>query len=267
MNVQFVCEVGYNHGGDVNRAIEIIDAFNFCDVFKFQKMSPIHFLSRSKYEMKCADSINYFGETYGEHRELLELSMADHEIVKDYVQSLGKKWACSACDMPSAKNVLSLKPYYVKIPSCRCNNFSLIDYCLNNFKGFVHVSTGMTTKKERNAVLTKSNRIIPYSCTSDYSGIGNIYIERMSGFSCHVPDIFYAKAAIMNGSQYIEYHCTTDRDLPGTDNKISLIPDEYFELIEWYNDNIDKIDRIKFKKPGGLPVGEECARKKLWATA
>lgn len=266
MNVQFVCEVGYNHGGDVNKAIEIIDAFHFCDVFKFQKMSPRDFLTKSKYESKCPTNENYFAEIYGRHREAVELSMSDHEMIRDYVHSMGKQWSCSACDLPSAADVLALDPYYIKIPSCRCNNFALVDYCLKNFDGFVHVSTGMTTRKERNAVLVKSNNIIPYSCTSDYSGIGEVYVERLHGFSCHVPDIFFGQAAILNGAKFIEYHCTIDRQWPGTDNKISLLSSEYEDLVEWYNDNLEKIGRIKFRKPDHVPRGEVAARKKLWST-
>lgn len=267
MNVQFVAEVGYNHAGDINKAIEIIDAFYpFVDVFKFQKMEPKTFLAKAQYNIKCPKNENYFADIYGKHREAVELSVEDHETIRDYVRSLGKEWSCSACDLPSAKQIIPLDPYYVKIPSCRCNNFSLVDYCLNNFPGMVHISTGMTTKKERQAVLSRSNNLIPYSCTSDYTGKGEIFIERLSGFSCHIPDTFYAKAAITNGVKFVEYHCTISRDWPGSDNKISLIPDEYYELISWYEENKERLDRIKFKKPDMLPNGEIVARKKLWST-
>jgi sialic acid synthase len=266
MCVEFVCEVGYNHTGDIDKAIEIIDAFQFCDVFKFQKMHPKTFLTKSQYATKCPQTENYFADVYGHHREHVELSIEDHIAVRDYVLSIGKKWSCSACDLPSAKEIIPLNPYYVKIPSCRCNNFTLVDYCLENFKGLVHVSTGMTTRKERQAVLVKSNRIVPYSCTSDYSGQGDVYIERLRGFSCHVPDVFFAQAAILNGAQFIEYHCTIDRNWPGTDNKISLLSEEYKKLVKWYEKNQERFDKIKFKKPDYLPHGEAAARKKLWST-
>ena len=264
--VQFICEVGYNHSGNVDKAIKIIDAFSFCDVFKFQKMDPETFLTKAQYAMKCSQNENYFAETYGKHREAIELSIDDHIMIRDYILSMEKKWSCSACDIPSAKLIISLNPYYVKIPSCRCNNFSLVDYCLKNFDGMVHISTGMTTLKERRAVIVKSNNLIPYSCTSDYSGQGDVYVERLRGFSCHVPDIFYAQAAILNGARFVEYHCTLDRDWPGNDNKISMLPDEYKKLIKWYSNNFDRLDRIKFKKPETIPAGEIAARKKLWST-
>jgi N-acetylneuraminate synthase len=267
MDVTFVAELCYNHGGSIDKAIAIIDAFKFCDVFKFQKMHPKTFLSKENYNKKCPKNENYFAEIYGKHREFVELSIEDHIMIRDYVQAMGKKWACSTCDIPSAAEIIPLNPYYVKIPSCRCNNFTLVDYCLKNFKGMVHVSTGMTTRKERQSLLVKSNNIVPYSCTSDYSGDGDIYIERMRGFSCHVPDVFYAQAAILNGARFVEYHCTLDRSWPGSDNKISLLPGEYSKLVKWHDNNSDKLVKIKYKKPDQIPHGELAARKKLWSTA
>jgi N-acetylneuraminate synthase len=266
MGVKFVCEVGYNHTGDIDKACEIIDAFNFCDVFKFQKMHPKTFLTKERYNSKSSNNGNYFDPIYGKHREHLELPISDHTMLRDYIRSMGKEWACSVHDIPSAKDIIPLDPYYLKIASGRCNHFGLIDYCLKNYKGVLHVSTGMTSRAERQAVRSKSNNILIYSCTSDYSGTGNIYIEGNPGFSCHAPDIFYAKAAILNGAKFIEYHCTISRDWPGTDNKISLLPYEYQELVEWYQNNRERIDRIRHKKPIDVPACEMPARKKTWST-
>jgi len=266
--IKLICEVCYNHGGDVDRAIEIIDAFSeTCDVFKFQKMHPKTFLKKRYYE-KNKNNVDYHGETYGEHREKIELSIEDHEIIKDYVESIGKDYACTAHDLPSARDIILLEPSYIKIASCNCNNWKLIDYCLNNFPGFLHVSTGMTSRKERQAVRTYSNQIIPYSCTSCYTGEGEVFIERMPGFSCHAPDIIYAIAAIMNGSKYIEYHCTDSKDIQkvGSDPKISLLPEQYQELKDWIEDNISDIRKLKFEKPVSIPDIEKTARGKMWST-
>jgi N-acetylneuraminate synthase len=267
--IKLVCEVCYNHGGNVDRAIEIIDAFSdSCDIFKFQKMHPKTFLKKRYFE-KNKNTVDYRGKTYGEHRDSLELSVEEHEYVRDYCQSIGKEYACTAHDLPSAKAIIPLMPSYIKIASCNCNNWKLIDYCLQHFPGFLHISTGMTTRKERQAVRTYSNQIIPYSCTSCYSGECDVYIERLPGFSCHIPDIIYAMAAIMNGAQYIEYHCTVDRDIKGvgSDPKISLLPEDYMELAAWIENNRKNIRRMKFEKPVGVPEYEKTARGKVWSTA
>ena len=263
--IKLICEVGWNHNGNIDNAINIIDSFwNSCDIFKFQKMNPKEFLKKRYYE-KNKNNVDYFGETYGEHREHCELTVEEHKLIQDYIESKGKKYSCSVHDLTSAKEIIPLNPYYIKIASCNCNNWKLIDYCLNNFSGMVHVSTGMTSKKERQAILSYSNNIIPYSCTSCYNGNSDVYIERMPGFSCHVPDITFAQAAILNGAKYIEYHCTIDRKLPGgSDQKISLLPKEYSELKKWINKNADKIKKMKFQKPNFVPESEKIARSKSW---
>jgi N-acetylneuraminate synthase len=174
--MKFVCEVGYNHQGNINRAIDIIDAFQFCDVFKFQKMNPKAFLDKKRYKSPSPKTEDYFAATYGAHREALELTVEEHSEIKEYVESSGKLWSCSVCDLPSAADIIPLNPYYLKIPSCRCNNFGLIRYCMENYKGPIHVSTGMTSKVERQAVSNLSNNIVLYSCTSNYCGDGEVYM-------------------------------------------------------------------------------------------
>ena len=267
--INLICEVCYNHGGDIKQAKKIVNAFlDSCDIFKFQKMHPKTFLKKRYYE-KNKNHIDYFGKTYGEHRDHLELTIEEHKELKRYIESKGKKYSCSVHDIHSAKEIIPLDPEYIKIASCNCNNFKLIDYCLKNFKGLIHISTGMTTKKERQKLLCYSNNIVPYSCTSDYTGKGDIYIERMRGFSCHVPNILYAIAAITNGAKYIEYHCTIDRKIKGVgqDPQISLMPDDYMDLREWIDGNSEGLGKMKFKKPPGVPEMERAARNKLWSTA
>lgn len=265
--IKLICEVGYNHIGNIDKAVDIVDAFwDSCDVFKFQKMHPKTFLKK-RYNEKSPNKKNYLSENYGEHRDKLELSVDDHKEIQYYIESQGKAYACSVHDLQSAKKIIPLNPEYIKIASCNCNNWKLIDYCLDNFDGFLHVSTGMTTKKERRAVITHSNNIIPYSCTSCYTGGNEIYIERMAGFSCHSTDITFAKAAIMNGAKYIEFHCTLDRDVPaGNDPRISLLPKDYADLKKWIKKNKKEINRMRFKKPFTVPVSEMQARKRVWYT-
>ena len=47
---------------------------------------------------------------------------------------------------------------------------------MENYKGPIHVSTGMTSKVERQAVSNLSNNIVLYSCTSNYCGDGEVYM-------------------------------------------------------------------------------------------
>lgn len=264
--VKLIAEIGINHNGSVENALEMTRAFSFVDIIKMQKFDPKS-MTKEKYNSEHPNPANAFGETYGKHKEYLELDMKDYRRVKNLAESQGQKFAASFFDIESAKKVMSIKPEYIKIPSPRANNFKLISYCLRTWDGPIHISTGMTTLSERNKIERLSKNFIIYSCTSNYSEGGEIYIEqKYPGFSCHSPNILFAQAAIMNGARWIEFHVTLDRRSKGTDHCISLLPKEYLQLKKWIDKNRKSIDRIHHKKPDHLPDIEKAARKKLWST-
>lgn len=267
--VKLIAEIGINHNGKVENVFKMIDAFSeSVDVIKMQKINPKLVLSEKKYNNPHPVLKNSFGKTYGAHKEFLELTIDDYIKVRDYTESKGMIFSSSVWDTETAKDIIALCPDYLKLPSAHCNNMKLINYCLDNFKGKIHISTGMTNKTERQKIENLSNNIILYSCMSNYENDDSpIYIERhYPGFSCHVPNIFYAKAAILNGCKFVEYHVTLDQKQKGTDHKISLLPEQFKELREWYNKNFNEIENIHFKKPVDLISCEETARSKLWVT-
>lgn len=267
MEIKLVAEIGINHNGEIDNVYKMIDAFDFVDVIKMQKTTPKLMLSDKKYNSPHPNPKNAFGDTYGKHKEYLELDIKEYKKIKEYVENKELKFSSSVWDIQSAEEIISLNPFYVKIPSCRSNNMELIHYCLNNFKGFVHISTGMTTQKERQKILNISNNIIFYSCTASYENNNSpIFVEKYSGFSCHAPYIIFGKAAILNGAKWIEYHVTLDKEQKGTDHGISLLPDRYKKLKEWLKLNENKLNRIRWKKPYDLPICEIEARKRLWST-
>lgn len=265
--VKLVAEIGINHNGNLDKAKKIIDAFDFVDVIKMQKMSPVHFLGNN-YDAPHLDPDNAFGSTYGAHREHLELSIEKFEKIKKHVIERGMEFASSVCDIESARQIIDLNPLYVKIPSCRNNNRRLLDFVLENWKHEIHISDGMTDLTERNFINNyANNRFTVYSCTADYTATGPVYMERRAGLSCHSPDILFGQAAILNGAKWVEYHVTTDQEQKGTDHRISLLPAAYKELRKWLEDNAEALERIKFKKPNTVPDCEIPARSKFWSTA
>lgn len=266
MSVNFVAEIGMNHEGSLKKAKELVDAFDFVDVIKIQTMTPKAFLSPEKYNGPHPDPARSFGETYGEHKEAVELAHEEYRELAAYIKSKGLRFALSVFDIPAARRALALDPEYVKIPSCLANNWPLIDFCLQEFR-LVHVSTGMTTAQERNDLVQRSNNIIPYSCTSNYADEGPVYFTKGRGFSCHSPHILFGQMAAMMRYTWVEYHVTMDRDGKHTDHRVSLLPGEYRDLVEWYNENRQLIDRIQMSRPRELPEHEKAIRQKLWSKA
>ncbi len=271
--VKLIGEIGINHNGNLSMVYDLINRFSFLDVIKMQKLEPKVSIPPERYNAPHPVPKNSFGDTYGQHKEFLEFNIEQYLQIKGYIESKGMTYASSVFDEKAAADVISTNPKYIKIPSARCNDFKLIKFIADNYKGPIHISTGMTTKLERQAIEDffknndLENELVLYECTSDYYDDGDVYLSRYEAFSCHVPDIFYAKAAILNGAKYIEYHITLDRAQKGTDHNISLLPEEFLALKHWVERNKFRLDRIKIGKPDNLPANELEFRNKLWKSS
>ena len=114
----------------------------------------------------------------------------------------------------------------------------------DKYNAEVHVSFGMTTKKEEDNIVEffekkgQSKRLILYACTSGYpvpfEDVCMLEINRLKekfhnrvkaiGFSGHHLGIAVDIAAYTLGASWIERHFTLDRTWKGTDHAASLEP-------------------------------------------
>lgn len=243
-----IAEVGCNHMGDFNIAKEFIEvAATFCkvDVVKFQKRNPKECLTEEQYNAPHPEPWNSFGKTYGEHREFLEFSIDQHRQLKEMCEKFGLIYSSSVWDLTSAKEITSLKPKMIKIPSACNNHYRMIDWICENFDGEIHVSLGMTTRKEEEELIRfledrgRLKDTIIYACTSGYpvpfEDLCLLEIKRLKdsygkmvkgiGFSGHHNGIAMDIAAYTLGASVIERHFTLNRTWKGTDHAASLEPD------------------------------------------
>jgi sialic acid synthase len=277
-----IAEIGCNHMGDMEIAKEMIrTAAQFCNVnyVKFQKRNPRELLSENEYYAPHPNPENSYGKTYGEHREYLEFTLKQHRDLYEYCRELSVRYACSVWDITSAKEIVSLEPDFIKIPSA-CNlNFEILGYVADNFQGEIHISFGMTTVREEKEIiefLRQKKRIqdtIIYSCVSGYpvrfDDLSLLDIKRIIeaygdevkgvGFSGHHLGIAADIAALAIGAKYFERHFTLDRTWKGTDHSASLEPDGLRKLTRDLN-NVSIA--LKYKEKEILEV-ELPQRKKL----
>ncbi len=253
-----IAEIGCNHKGDIKIARELIKmAKIFCnaDIVKFQKRNNKELLTEEQYNAPHPNPANSYGETYGEHREYLEFSAAQHKELKDYCDELCITYSSSVWDLTSAKEIASLAPEMIKIPSACNNNFEMLGWLCENYSGEIHVSTGMTTKKEIEEIVNffvdkkRNQDLILYNCTSGYpvpfedvclldiSYLKDKYgsVVKKIGFSGHHLGIAIDVAAYTLGASYIERHYTLDRTWKGTDHAASLEPDGVRRLVRDLN--------------------------------
>ncbi|MDA8911049.1 N-acetylneuraminate synthase family protein [Crocinitomicaceae bacterium] len=277
-----IAEIGCNHKGDISIAKELIkvaSVFANCDAVKFQKRNNRELLTEKQYTTPHPNPINSYGKTYGEHREFLEFSLEQHKELKEFCDEFQIEYSTSVWDLTSAKEITSLDPKFIKIPSACNNNFIMLKWLCENYKGEIHISTGMTTKKEIEELIVffetynRNKDLVIYNCTSGYpvpfSDICLLDIEILKekykgkvksiGFSGHHLGIAADIAAYTLGAHIIERHYTLDRTWKGTDHSASLEPMGLRKLSRDLN-NVHKA--LKFKEKDILDI-EAVQRTKL----
>ncbi len=277
-----IAEIGCNHKGSMDIAKELISIaamYAKADVVKFQKRCNKELLSEKEYNTAHPNPINSYGKTYGEHREFLEFNADQHFELKKYCESLGIDYSTSIWDITSAKEMIALNPDLLKVPSA-CNlNKPLLLELINNYKGEIHISLGMTTKEEEESIVSlfeKHNRakdLIIYSCTSGYpvpfEDICLLEIKRLNerfkarvkgiAFSGHHLGIAADIAALTLGATHIERHYTIDRTWKGTDHAASLEPEGLRKLCR----DVKNVSlALNYKEKEILSI-EEATRNKL----
>lgn len=277
-----IAEIGGNHAGDMALAEKMIHiAAHFCEVdaVKFQKRDSRTLLSAEQYVAPHPNPMHAYGATYGEHREFLEFDFEQHHHLMDVCDASGLIYSTSVWDVPSAEGVVALDPKFIKIPSAANTNTGLLEYLCAEYRGDIHVSLGMTSREEEEALiglLSDRGRLsstVIYACTSGYpvafedlclreiSRLGSAYGDDVKGvgFSGHHLGIAADIAAQTLGAAWIERHFTLDRSMRGTDHAASLEPDGMRRLAR---DTRAVATALAYKAEAVLPV-EQVQREKL----
>lgn len=242
-----IAEIGGNHKGDMAIAKEMIKvAAIYCnvDAVKFQKRNNRELLTKEQYDAPHPNPANSYGDTYGAHREFLEFNVAQHKELKDFCEEMGITYATSVWDTTSAKEIASLNPAFIKIPSACNNHYDMLAWLCENYEGEIHASTGMTTRNEIEEIVQffekhgRAKDLVIYNCTSGYPvpfadvclldivTLTKEYGDRIKsiGFSGHHLGIAVDVAAYTLGAHIVERHYTLDRTWKGTDHSASLEP-------------------------------------------
>lgn len=277
-----VAEIGCNHKGEMDIAREMIKtAARFCavDYVKFQKRNNRELLSEDKYNAPHPNPHLSYGDTYGAHREFLEFDLDQHRQLAAWCREFDIGYTTSVWDVTSARQIVSLEPDYIKVPSASNLHFEMLAILCEEFGGDIHVSFGMTTKKEEDEIadfLDKKIRLgdtVFYACTSGYpvpfEDVCLNEITRLKGkfdgrakaigFSGHHLGISIDFAAFTLGAEWIERHFTLDRTWKGTDHAASLEPDGMRRVAR----DVAVIARALRAKPKNILDIEAPQREKL----
>lgn len=235
-----VAEVGHNHQGSLETAVELVKQAKACGVsaVKLQKRDNRSLYTRAMYS-KPYDHENSFGATYGEHREALELGPGDYAILQREARALGVTFFATVFDFPSVDLMASLDMPVYKTASGDLKNLPLLKHVARIGKPMI-VSTGAATlddvQRAYDAIMPINPRLCLLQCTCGYPAdfaeldlrVIATYRERFPdiviGYSGHDNGIAMPVVAYVLGARVIEKHFTLNRTMKGTDHAFSLEP-------------------------------------------
>ena len=277
-----IAEAGCNHMGQMEIAHELINvAAIYCkaDAIKFQKRCVRELLTPEQYNAPHPNPVNSYGKTYGEHREFLEFTVEQHAQLKEWCEQVGITYATSVWDLTSAKEIASLNPKFIKIPSASNTHFEMLQWLCDNYEGEIQLSFGMTSREEEEKIVNlfekngRAKDLTIFSCTSGYpvpfkdvclleiNRLRESYEHRVKGigFSGHHLGTAVDVAAYTLGAYVIERHYTLDRTWKGTDHAASLEPEGIKSLVR---DLHVVHEALQYKSEEILPI-EQVQRDKL----
>ena len=269
-----IAEVGQNHQGDLHIAREFIRIFSFegADAIKFQTRNNQYLFSQDAFEATY-ESENSFADTYGAHREKLELKPEWLPILKEDCIKHGVKFMSTPFDEPSLNLLDQVGVDILKIASFDLGNLPFIQRIANLNKPVVMSIGGGKLDQIRSSVevLNKNqvnlailHCVSEYPCEYNRLGLNNIeelikeFPRCVIGSSDHFNGTLSGPVAYLKGARVFEKHVTLNRAWRGTDHSFALEPEGFRKFVR-------DIKRVRHMLPpkSADDLGSERVFKKL----
>tara|TARA_A100001388_G_scaffold271054_1_gene249319 strand:- start:2355 stop:3389 length:1035 start_codon:yes stop_codon:yes gene_type:complete len=258
-----IAEIGNNHQGSIDKAFKMIDQASWAgaDAVKFQKRCNKELFTPEFYNSPYINA-NSFGDTYGEHRDFLELSIEDMGKLNEYCKKKDIVFFATPFDFKSLEELEHLNLPFYKVASADVSNTPFLEKIAKTKKNVI-LSTGHSNYSDIERAIScfnQSNSLAVLHCTAAYPSPEDAMnlscipelIEKFSnckiGLSDHQNGIDAASIAYVLGARVFEKHFTLNHSDKGTDNAFSLEPEGLKKLIR----NLHRIPKLmgnKEKKP------------------
>jgi sialic acid synthase SpsE/sugar phosphate isomerase/epimerase len=274
-----IAEIGNNHNGSYDRAIEMIDrAVEMgVDCVKFQM--------RNLDEVYRKRSLNKDGEDLGTEYILdllkrFELDVEVHRRISEYCAQKNILYLCTPWDTLSIDVLEKFNVPAYKVASADLTNLPLLDKLIGTGKPLI-LSTGMSKSEEIQYTVDFLKRrnveFVLLHCNSTYPApLYDINLRWMNelrkmhhlvGYSGHERGINVALAAIALDASIIERHFTLDRNMEGPDHAASLTYPEFKRMIEGIREIEEALGVFGERKISqGEMINRENLAKSLVAT-
>ena len=239
-----IAEIGVNHNGLLDLAIELIDVAVDCgtDAVKFQKRKL-----ENLYPKRYLDNANAGEKTLRYMLPILqrvELPDSAYVTLTEYCRKKKVTFLCSAFDKESVDIIDSLGVPAFKVASADLTNLLLIDHLVKKGKPLI-VSTGMSSMEEVectvNFLKAHGAQFALLHCNSTYpAAFEDVNLRFMDqlrrfdvpvGYSGHERGIAVSTVAAAVGASIIERHVTLDRTMDGPDHAASLEPQGFKKMV------------------------------------
>tara|TARA_B100000780_G_scaffold264088_1_gene218469 strand:+ start:18037 stop:19920 length:1884 start_codon:yes stop_codon:yes gene_type:complete len=269
--VYVIAEIGNNHNGDFDRAINMIDEAKDAgaDCVKFQ-MRHLDKVYRKKTLIKDGEDLGT--EYVIDLLNRFELSKDQHTQLFEYAKSKNITYLCTPWDIDSVNFLDKMGVEAYKVASADLTNLPLIKALIDTAKPLI-LSTGMSTeneiKKTTKFLLKHSAKFVLLHCNSTYPAplhdINLKWIHQLKkihkyvGYSGHERGINVSLAAISLDICIVERHFTQDRNMEGPDHAASLTKSEFSMMV----DGIREIESALGGSERKLSQGEMINRENL----
>jgi len=242
-HVFVIAEIGNNHNGCINLALEMVDsaweAGADCVKFQMRNMSSVY---RKKSLAKKAEDLGT--EYVLDLLERFQLTLDEHKQIAEYCKDKGILYMCTPWDSDSVLALEALDVQAYKVASADLTNLPLIKSLVETKKPLI-LSTGMSSVEEiqitTNFLNANNADFVLLHCNSTYPApLHDINLNWMKklkdihsliGYSGHERGIAVTLAAVGLGAKVVERHFTFDRNMEGPDHAASLTPGEFKMLV------------------------------------
>lgn len=244
-----IAEAGVNHNGELERALQMIDAAAAVgvDAVKFQTFDADLLASANTPKAGYQQKNTGAEENQYEMLKKLELPKSAYQYLFKACREKDIIFMSTPFDETSVDFLDGLGMPVFKIPSGEITNAPLVKYIAQRNKPII-MSTGMAEMDEIDAAVKiitgeGNQQLALLQCTSNYPvAAENVNLRVMNllahefgfpvGFSDHSLGIELSVAAVAMGACIIEKHFTLDKELPGPDHQMSLEPHELKDLVQ-----------------------------------
>ena len=242
-NINIIAEIGTSHEGSLEKARALVDAAadSGADTIKFQWVYADEILHPDTGYVKLPTGNIRLYDRFKQ----LECQPDFYRLMVDYVHSKGCKFCCSPFGLRSLKELLELKPDYVKVASPELNHFPMLK-ALAEYRGRVGaaqvpviLSSGVSKLEDiKNAIdIVGTDNVSLLHCITSYPAPENEYnlkvistLAKQFKIECGVSDhsldpVLVPCLSVACGGRVIEKHITLSRKTMGLDDPVALEPE------------------------------------------